>query len=285
MKKLSVRFHALALLLVALIVSCGPQAAHAQAVVASTTLSAAVSTTSGQTFTLTSLTGIAPTQSQSFSGFVDSEFVTIQSTLSTNSTIRVTRGQAGTVAKTHNSGAVFYFAPSNFFSMNEQSGSCTSTQLLYLPAINTLTGHIFDCRSDGQWINILNGTMSSAASASYSQFCTGTVATAATEFLNGAACSGASAATARIVVPSAGQIANLRVFSSAAVVGGTSVDVLTVLKNGVATSLTCTIAAAGTTCNDVTHAFIVAAGDVLTFSFVTATSDTAANITAGVERF
>ena len=57
---------------------------------------------------------------------------------------------------------------------------------------------------------------------------------------------------------------------------------LTLYKNGVATALTCTIAAAGTSCTDTTHAVTTVPGDVLTFQFVTATSDTAANLSASV---
>lgn len=115
-------------------------------------------------------------------------------------------------------------------------------------------------------------------------FCTGTVASAQTEYLTFGACSGATAATGRWIVSTAGTLQNLQVFSSAAVVGGASVDVLTVYKNGSATALTCTIAAAGTTCADTTHTVTVAAGDALTFQFVTATSDTAANISIALQK-
>jgi hypothetical protein len=123
---------------------------------------------------------------------------------------------------------------------------------------------------------------SSSAAGSVRSFCTGTVGSAETEFLNGAACSGATTSTAKYLVAAAGTLSGLRIASSAAVTGGTGKDVATVLKNGSATTITCTIAGTGTACSDTTHSVAVAAGDLITFSFVTATSDTAANITAVV---
>jgi hypothetical protein len=87
------------------------------------------------------------------------------------------------------------------------------------------------------------------------------------------------------VVSNNAELAGLRVASTANVVGGSGKDVLTVLKNGSATTLTCTIAAAAKTCSDITHSVGVVPGDVLTFSFVTATSDTAANVAASVSLF
>jgi hypothetical protein len=117
-----------------------------------------------------------------------------------------------------------------------------------------------------------------------SDFCTGTVATAQTEYLNDTACSGATTALAPTIQVSYGTIYGLNVASSANVVGGTSVDVLTIYKNGSATALTCTIAAASKTCSDTTHSVAVKPGDQITYQFVTATSDTAANVGASVEK-
>ena len=119
--------------------------------------------------------------------------------------------------------------------------------------------------------------------------CTGTVGSAETEspFLLGAvqtACSGATTSTAGMVMPSAGTLQDLEVASSAAVVGGTGKDVATILDNGTATALTCTIAASAKTCHDTTHTAAVAQGDIITATFVTATTDTAANLSISVEK-
>ena len=266
--------------LVALAASLAPGTAFAQATLTTTTLSAAISSTSVKAIVVASATGFT---ANTTSLFVDKEFMSIEAVNGT--TITVIRGAFGTKAALHNSGATLYVGPSNYFFSSDVSGGCTSTNLLVLPFINTNNGKISDCRSSGQWIQIGDGTMTSGAVETVRAFCTGTAGSGETEFLNGAACSAATTATARYVASSAGQIANLRVFSSAAAVGGSNKDVLTVFKNGSSTALTCTIAASGTTCSDLTHSVAVAAGDVLTFQFVTATSDTAANLSVGVEKF
>ena len=268
--------------------------AFGQASLSSTTLSAAVAGVPSNTVSLVQLasaTGIVapsfntpnqPTGNQTML-YVDHEAMLVTAVSGTN--VTVIRGYAGTFATGHISGATVRYGPPNYFVNYERFGSCTSTNELVLPSVNFTTGHIFTCATTGgQWAQIGNGTMS--ASGTQANFgCTGTVGSAETEFLNTAACSGATTATRRIVVEQPGVIGNLRVYSSAVVVGGASKDVATVLKNGSNTTITCTIAAAGTTCSDTSHFVTVAAGDVLTVSFVTATSDTAANVSAVVGIF
>ncbi len=120
--------------------------------------------------------------------------------------------------------------------------------------------------------------------------CAGTVGSAQTEYLSKSsvatskACSGATTASGGIMIALAGTISNLQVSSSAVVTGGTGKDVLTVLKNGTTSGITCTITGAAATCADTTHTAAVAAGDLLTFQFVTATSDTAANVTVAISK-
>jgi len=249
-----------------------------QATLTQTTLSSAVTTTNGQIINLTSATGVTAGTTQLF---IDGELMDVRALSGTIAT--VVRGSGGTRGATHANGATVYLGPSNYFSSYDRVGSCTSSKEVVLPVINVAKARIFDCRSSGQWIML--GDTGLAGGYPARSFCTGTVGTAETEFLNGAACSGATTATARQVMSTAGTLANLRVFSSAAVVGGASKDVLTVFKNGSSTALTCTIAAAGTTCNDAADSVAVAAGDVITFQFVTATADTAANVSASVEKY
>jgi hypothetical protein len=202
-------------------------------------------------------------------------------------TIYVNRGYQGTTVNAHVSGAKVWVGPPEYYgnqyaggNNSGPSGACTSTALRVLPLVVPITGGVFDCRSSGQWIQIGGG-----ATGSIRAFCTGTVGTGETDFLSNKACSGATSATVAQVVDTGGTLASLYVSSSAAVVGGTNKDVVTVLKNGVATALTCTIAASGTACNDLTHSVSVAAGDLLTFKIVAATSDTAADLTVALVRY
>jgi hypothetical protein len=244
-----------------------------------TTLASAVTDTSGQIISVAAATGITANTTQIY---VDYELMSVNSVSGTQ--IKVRRGAAGTVATTHASGAVVYVGLNGYFSFYDRGGSCTAATEWVLPVINTTNGNIWNCLSSGQWVLSGRGSMGSAGS-TVSGFCTGTAGSAETEYLNGAACSGATTLLMRVIMTSPGTLANLRVFSSAAFTGGTNKDVITVYKNGSATALTCTAAAAATTCSDLTHSVVVAAGDAIGFQFVSATSDTAANVSASVSKF
>jgi hypothetical protein len=205
----------------------------------------------------------------------------------------LTNFSEGAGAVSHVSGQTVYVAPpQQFFSSNKAvGGACSAPSEYVLPVINIANGEIFACPSGGQWIRIGLGTGGDGAIETIRAFCTGTAGSAETEYLNSAACSGATTATARYVVPQFGTIANLRVSLSAAGAGGTSKDVLTVYKNGSSTALTVTTGTtacatgAAAACIDQAHSFPVAPGDVLTFQWVSATSDTAANVGVAVGRY
>lgn len=273
-----------------------PGPVHAQIqgaqTLSTTTLSSsltAVGTGNISSVTLASLTNVTATVSVGTTLWVDREAMDVvtNSIPASGTTILVQRGSHGTIATGHASSRTVYVGRPNLFQGYDQAGTCwqtpSGTQLpTVLPWINLTNGNRYDCRADGNWFKVGNGSAWSQAVTVAPGFCTGTVGTAQTEFLNGVACSGATTSTYAYTVATPGEVANLRVTSSAAVVGGTSKDVLTVFKNGVAASLTCTIAASGTTCSDTTNGFTVTAGDTLTFQFVTATSDTAANVSASV---
>lgn len=70
-----------------------------------------------------------------------------------------------------------------------------------------------------------------------------------------------------VVVPCSGTFSNLRVRVGSAP-GTNKSFAFTVLKNGVATALTCTISGSNTTASDLTHSFTVAAGDLLYIKIV-----------------
>lgn len=272
-----------------------------------TTLSAAVNACTAGTsagncqlnIPLTSYTGVnAPSQPSATSDvgapsgnsftwlYVDKELmqVTRVVTIGSTTTVYVERGVNGSGGRAHASGATVYVGPPNYFSSYDRFGSCTAANEKVLPQINTTDGVFFNCYAS-QWYPTQEGTMNSVYGSNVSSFCTGTVGSAETEYLNGAACSGATTSTFTQVMTAPGVITGLKVYSSANVVGGSSKDVLTVYKNGSATTITCTIAASAATCSDSTHSVAVAAGDVIAFKFVTATSDTAANVSASVVKY
>lgn len=286
----------------------------AQTALSTTTLGAAITSTNTTSITLAStstMQSAGPVNQVNTCFYVDKELFGVTTVVDSTHVIVQQRGRGcgaiGASARptTHLSGAKVYFAntvtngntitpAASYIGKNDQPtaenfGSCTATNELALPKIFIFSGDIMDCKngsSGGQWILTGIGT-SATAGKSISIFCTGTVGSSETEYLNGAACSGSTNQYYHYVVQNPGTLANLQVYSSAAVVGGSSVDVLTVYKNGSATSITCTIAASGTSCTDgigtVTgHSVAVIPGDAISFKFVTAGSDTAANISVAL---
>lgn len=281
----------------------------AQVTLSTTTLGAAL-TASATTVTLASTSTM---QNQGAANqvntciYVDRELMAVISvTDSTHVVVNRRGGSCGSVGESarttaHANGAKVYFsitsgntpAPSYFGGgapiNGEISGSCTTTSVMMLPLIYPNSGHVYQCfrtgaaGTSGQWVLVSNGTMAPAGQR-VSGFCTGTVGSNENAFLNGAACSGATTATARQVISAPGTLANFYVYSSAAVVGGGS-DPAYVYLNGSATALTCTMAAAGTTCSDTTHSVAVVPGDVITFFFDSTASDTAANISMAVSMY
>jgi len=83
-------------------------------------------------------------------------------------------------------------------------------------------------------------------------------------------------------MPSAGTLKNLRVAASAGGISGLS-GVVTVIKNNVATAVTCTLGT-GTTCNDAVNTVAVVAGDRIGVTINTQPSETLANIRVTLEK-
>ncbi|KKM63481.1 hypothetical protein LCGC14_1511060, partial [marine sediment metagenome] len=120
------------------------QLARAQATLTSTTLSAAVTDTSGRTLTVASATDFAVDSLL----YVNHEAMVI--TAVSGTVISVTRGAAGTKASTHQSATTVYVGVQYYFSSTDRSGSCTSTNEVVLPVINVSNGNLYTC-SDSQW--------------------------------------------------------------------------------------------------------------------------------------
>jgi hypothetical protein len=116
--------------------------AFGQATLTSTTLSAAIASTSDTCFNVTTATGfVAPNMA-----FVDGEAINIISPTETAATrVCGLRGASGTRATTHASGATIYVGPPNYFSTYDRSGSCTSTKEQVLPVVNTSNGTVWQC--------------------------------------------------------------------------------------------------------------------------------------------
>ncbi len=120
--------------------------------------------------------------------------------------------------------------------------------------------------------------------------CTGVATASTTVFLYGLGGAG-SAQTCTLVAVSGnpplmyrpGVMKSLQATATAGGVGSGS-GVLTVKKNGSATTLTCTFGT-GTTCSDTTHTVSFVAGDVITASFTTASGETLAGVVATIEAF
>ena len=133
----------------------------AQTILTTTTLSAAITSTSQTNLTVTSATGITANSTVLYLADTSSsgEAVFVNSVSGTN--IGVTRGyQTLGKARTHSSGTVVFIGPPFAFGYVQPSGSCTRANVLYLPDIafgleGTATT-ISDCIG-GQWVTSASG--------------------------------------------------------------------------------------------------------------------------------
>lgn len=131
--------------------------AHAQTALTQITTSAAVSQTDKILY-LSSTTGISGTgslnQPQTMI-YIDRELMTVLSV--SGNTVTVMRGQGGTNAKAHISGAQVWAGPPSAFANSDPSGACTATAQPYTPTINTDTGRLWVCGAQGQWARGTDG--------------------------------------------------------------------------------------------------------------------------------
>jgi hypothetical protein len=258
-----------------------------------TTLSAAVPPTVGSgvvsTVTLASITNVTATVEIGTVLWVDTEAMDVvtNSVPSSGTTLLVQRGAHGTRVQSHASGQTVYVGRPNLFQGYPVDGTCwTNTAQTALPTIlpwiNLTSGYRYDCRSDGNWYRVGHGSNDNDSIATINGFCSGTVGSAETEYLNFAACSGQTSLLYLYTVTTAGELANLQVHSTAVETAAAG-DTVTVYKNGSATAITCKIPqTTAAICSDSTHAVVVVAGDVIGFQNVSPTSGAAANLSATV---
>jgi hypothetical protein len=270
-----------------------------QYTVSSTTLSSAIATPNVTTINLstTSMLSSGPSNQINTVLYVDYELMRVITVIDSTHAL-VQRGVNQTRPFVHASGATVLFNPSgspitaNFFSnqpvWSESWGSCLNTNEQMLKKVYVTTGDIFDCKqtgaagTSGQWVLVGHGTMAPAGQ-TVSAFCTGALTSGGTDYIGNNICATTSALVKQLVT-SPGTLANLYVVAGTAVTGGSAKDVLTVQKNGTDTAITCTFATGGaaTTCSDTAHSVQVVAGDLITFKFVTATSDAGTDISVKV---
>jgi hypothetical protein len=170
------------------------------------------------------------------------------------------------------------------------SGTVATTATV--PNAGSCTNQVETASNNGAGPTCSSVSNAMLAAGSYVQgtfyaFCTGAVATASTNFEfagfggTATACStSATAASGGMRMPTAGTVKNLFMLASAA---GKTSDKVTILKNGSSTGApTCTFGT-GTSCSDTSTALAVAAGDTITISITTGSSDTAANVAVSFE--
>jgi hypothetical protein len=116
-----------------------------------TTLSAAVTSRSADSLAVASATGIAAGNLL----YANREAMLVRSVSGT--TVFVTRGIEGTVARLHQSGAVVHCGPKREFYSNDVIGYANSDEEYALPHINVRTGNIFQI-ADSKWVQLrING--------------------------------------------------------------------------------------------------------------------------------
>lgn len=162
------------------VLACAVPAA-AQTALTSTTLTAAIADGAAQSMALTSATGFtAPGTGSTFVfGLIDREIVGIRSV--SGLVVGMSRGQNGTRATPHISGATVWAVPPQAILNYVPSGQCTRSTLSYVPAVIGGTvaqgnnGDLYDClgvTTAGQWVQtngpghglgVLGTTMASTA--------------------------------------------------------------------------------------------------------------------------
>jgi hypothetical protein len=115
----------------------------AQTILTTTTLGAAVTSTSATTIRVASITGITANTGL----WIDQEFMTVTSTPVTGTlNVTVFRGAAGTKAALHANGVLVTLGPQFAFQATDPPwGACVRAQQQYLPWINVSNGNMCSC--------------------------------------------------------------------------------------------------------------------------------------------
>jgi hypothetical protein len=164
-------------------------------------------------------------------------------------------------------------------------GSAThgNTSTVQLESGTTTSGHCADFDANG---NLVDAGAACGASAGASVFPLtsggAALSTSATQF-EGAADVGSSEASHQVPMPRSGTVSELYCHDSGTF-SGTQQLVITVRQNGASSTLTCTLNSTNTTtCNDTTHNFSVAAGDLINLQTVPSNTPPAGTLGCAVE--
>lgn len=132
-----------AVLVTAVLLTSAP--VFAQTSLTTTTLSAAITDTTGTGVQVASATGItAPgTGANLVYIYVDWELMQVRTVTST--TLTVLRGSNGTRAMLHAANSVVYVVPPLALTTVDQGGVCIAANQLYLPIINVRNGNVWNC--------------------------------------------------------------------------------------------------------------------------------------------
>lgn len=168
-------------LLMGLALLCVPVVASAQTALTTTTTSAVITNPSDQVVSVTSATGItAPGTGTAFVYLlIDKELMGVRAINTTSLVASVSRGQNGTRATSHITGAAITVVPPPAIVNYMPSGQCVRTNLAYVPVIvggnvdQAMNGTALDCLGTttlGQWattstnfMQVLGATMASTA--------------------------------------------------------------------------------------------------------------------------
>lgn len=143
---------------------------QAQTSLTTTTLSTAMTDTSGTLVVVASATGMtaAGTGANLVYLYIDQEVMIVRAVSGTN--ISVSRGALGSRSMTHQVNSLIYVAPPAAITSVDLNGSCTATNQVYLPIINYRTYTLWNCAPSGAALTAAQGGTSPGTVAAVGQW-------------------------------------------------------------------------------------------------------------------
>jgi hypothetical protein len=210
-------------------------------------------------------------------------FITLDSGVLTTPTISITNSNIGAkTAVTASSSANVVFTGNTFV-------NCSTGCIYTVGSVTVALGGSGNNLAAGSWIFIASGTPTFTSQFTIEGTCTNIAPASATIRLYGLGNTSTATCTSALTTTGDGQVIGVATtipgMSVTAATGGinASSGAVTVLKNGTATAITCTLGT-GTTCQDYAHSTAFAAGDILSVQFTTQAAETLAAVKASVLR-
>jgi hypothetical protein len=210
-------------------------------------------------------------------------FITLNSGVSTTPTISITNSNIDT--KTAVSGS----SSANIVLVGNQLVNCSSGCIQTVGSVTVNLGGSGNNLAAGSWIVVASGTPTFTGQFTLEGACTNTAPSSATIRLYGLGETSTATCTSTLTTTGDGQVIGAATtipgMSVTATTGGSNASsgAVTVLKNGTATTITCTLGT-GTSCQDYAHSTAFAAGDILSVQFTTQAAETLAGVKASVLR-